>query len=157
MHTKTRELTVETWVEYFAAFASGSEARSAAVEVVDGRAGDRPSVAPWPLQAIGYDPAEAVLEVTLGGRAGRDHAVLRHLISEPRTICVELESLDPTAIIVKDASGTRTRIGIFEHRRGARQEGSGAGRARRAGRGDDCGISPTTYREVADDQPERAT
>jgi hypothetical protein len=102
-------------VAYFDAIAARGAARSAAVEVVDGPRGDRSSLAPCPLQAIGYNLAEAVPEVTVGGRSERDHTVLRHFISDPQRISTEESGpLNPTAILVKDASGTRTRIDIFD-------------------------------------------
>jgi Family of unknown function (DUF5335) len=145
MATETRELRVENWVAYFDAIASGSGARSAAVEVVDGQAGGRRSVAPCPLRAIGYNPAELVLEVTVGGCSERDHALLRHFISDPRSISVEESGpFNPTAILVTDASGTRTRIEVFDRPAwmpGPRVRGGGSARA---GRSRDCGIAATT-------------
>jgi hypothetical protein len=145
MSTATQELRVESWVAYFDAIASGSGARSAAVEVVDGLTGDRPSVAPCPLQAIGYDPVQAVLEVTVGGRSERAHAVLRHFISDPRKISVEESGpLNPKAILVNDASGARTRIEIVNRPtcrpgRSVRGTGRPARRAKRRLR------DPTNY------------
>jgi Family of unknown function (DUF5335) len=116
MSTTTRELRVESWAAYFDAIASVGGARSAAVEVLNRQAGDRPGVAPYPLRAIGYDPVQAVLEVTVVGRYNdRDRGVLRHFISDPRRISVEESGpLNPKAILVKDASGTRTRIEIVD-------------------------------------------
>ena len=60
-----------------------------------------------PLQAIGYDPKDSVLEVAVGGRGLRFPVLLRHFISDPQAISVEESGpLSPMAILVTDASGT---------------------------------------------------
>jgi hypothetical protein len=67
------------------------------------------------LQAISYDPRDDVLEVAVGGRGVRYPIVLRHFISNPKTISVEeTGEPDPAAIEVTDPSGVRTLIRLFE-------------------------------------------
>jgi hypothetical protein len=67
------------------------------------------------LQAIGYDPRDGMLEISVGGRGVRYPVLLRHFISNPQTIGVEeFGPLRPSAIFVTDASGVRTLIRLHE-------------------------------------------
>lgn len=115
MRTTTEELKAEQWMSFFAELASSCEAPLVAVEVVDERLSTRADGTLRPLQEIGYDPKDAVLRVAVGGRHGGDGVALRHFISEPHTITIEESgALHPTAIVVDDASGIRTRIRLLD-------------------------------------------
>lgn len=85
------------------------------IEVMSEQLGDQVDVERLPLQAIGYDPKDNVLEVSVGGRGVRSPVLLRHFISNPQAISVEESGpLSPRAILVTDASGARTLIRFFE-------------------------------------------
>ena len=114
MSTTTRELDTEIWHEYFDSLTPNIEGMLVTIEIM-GEAGDQLDVERMPLQAISYDPKDDVLEIALGGRGVRYPVVLRHFISSPRTISVEVSSsINPTAILVTDGDGVRTLIRLFE-------------------------------------------
>jgi hypothetical protein len=111
----TEELAAERWVEYFDAFARRGDGLLVTIEVMSEELGDQTDVERLPLQAIGYDAKDDVLEVSVGGRSTRYPVVLRHFISSPQTISVEESGpLNPKAILVEEAGGTRTLIRLFE-------------------------------------------
>jgi Family of unknown function (DUF5335) len=115
MSTATQQLDAEKWAEYFDSIAPGIDGLLVTIEVMSEQLGDQLDVEQLPLQAIGYDPKDDVLEVAVGGRGIRYPVLLRHFISNPRTVSVEESSpLSPTAILVTDASGVRTLIRLFE-------------------------------------------
>jgi len=115
MSTTTEELGAEKWMEYFDSLTPSVEGMLVTIEVMSEELGDQVDVERLPLQSIGYDPKDNMLEVAVGGR-GVGHPVLaRHFISSPQTISIEGSgSLTPTAILVTDASGVRTLIRLFE-------------------------------------------
>ena len=115
MNTTTSELGAESWVEYFDSIAPSIEGLLVTIEVMSEALGDQLDVERLPLQTIGYDPKDNMLEVAVGGRGVRYPVLLRHFISSPQTISVEESApLNPTAILVTDASGVRTLIRLFE-------------------------------------------
>jgi hypothetical protein len=115
MYARTQELKADRWVDYFSAIASSDDAPMVAVEVIRKRPGDQLNGAPRRLQSIGYDPEDGVLQITVGGRGAGDDVAVRHFISDPRRINIdESGPLQPTAILVEDASGIRTRIRLFD-------------------------------------------
>jgi hypothetical protein len=115
MSARTQQLPAEKWVEYFDSIASRVEGLPVTIEVMSEQLGDQTDVERLPLQAIGYDPRDNVLEVSVGGRSTRYPVVLRHFISSPQAISVEDSGpLRPSAILVEDASGVRTLIRLFE-------------------------------------------
>jgi Family of unknown function (DUF5335) len=115
MNTTTQELDADRWVEYFDSIAPSIEGKLVTVEIMSEQLGDQLDVERLPLQAIGYDPKDNVLEVAVGGRGVRYPVLLRHFISDPQTVGIEEASpLTPTAILVTDASEVRTLIRLFE-------------------------------------------
>jgi hypothetical protein len=115
MSTTTRELDPENWADYLDSLTLRSEGLLVTVEVMSGQLGDQVDVERLPLQAISYDRRDDVLEIAVGGRGVRYPVVLRHFISNPRTVSVEEASeLDPEAILVTDTSGVRTLVRLFE-------------------------------------------
>jgi hypothetical protein len=115
MSTTTVELDTERWTEYFDALAANLEGSTVTIEIMSDELGDQLDVERLPLQAIGYDSRDAKLELSLGGRDRRYPVVLWHFIDNPQTITVEQTgALTPEAILVIDASGTRTLIRLFE-------------------------------------------
>jgi hypothetical protein len=115
MSTTTQKLAAEEWVEYFDSIASSTDGQLVTIEVMSEELGVQTDVERLPLQAIGYDPKDNVLEVAVGGRSTRYPVVLRHFISNPQAISVEdVGRAAPSAILVTEASGTRTLIRLFE-------------------------------------------
>ncbi len=115
MSTETQELAREQWAEYFDAIAPSIGGLLVTVEVMDDQLGDQVDVERMPLQTIGYDHKDDVVEVAVGGRGVRYPVVFRHFIAAPQTIAVEESAeSDPSAILVTDAGGTRTLIRLFE-------------------------------------------
>lgn len=115
MSTNTRELERADWSAYFDSIASNIEGMLATIELMGEQLGDQTDVERLPVQAIGYDPRDDVLEIAVGGRGTRYPVVLRHFVSKPTAISVE-EPLEgrPSAILVTDASGLRTLVRLFE-------------------------------------------
>ncbi len=115
MSITTRELPIERWVEYFDEIAPSIEGLHVTIEVMSEQLGDQLDVERLPLQSIGYDHKDNMLEIAVGGRGTRYPVVLRHFISSPQTISVEeAGSPAPSAILVTDAGGDRTLIRLFE-------------------------------------------
>jgi uncharacterized protein DUF5335 len=115
MSTSTQELAPETWVEYFDSIVPNVDGQLVTIETMSEELGDQVDAERLPLQAIGYDPRDDMLEVSVGGRGVRYPVLLRHFISSPQTISVEeSDALRPMAIFVTDASGDRTLIRLFE-------------------------------------------
>ncbi|MGA2453149.1 MAG: DUF5335 family protein [Solirubrobacteraceae bacterium] len=115
MNVTTQELAAERWAEYFDSIAPSVEGLLVTIEVMSEELGDQTDVERLPLQTIGYDHKDNVLEVGVGGRTPRFPVVLRHFISSPQTIAVEESGQPaPSAILVTDASGDRTLIRLFK-------------------------------------------
>jgi hypothetical protein len=115
MSARTQQLPAEKWVEYFDSIAPRIEGLLVTIEVMSEQLGDQTDVERLPVQAIGYDPKDDLLEVSVGGRSTRYPVVLRHFISSPQAISVEdSPPLSPSAILIEDASGARTLIRLFE-------------------------------------------
>lgn len=115
MSTTTRNLGAEEWVEYLDSISSSIEGMLVTIEVMSEQLGDQIDVERLPLQAIGYDPRDGMLEISVGGRGVRFPVLLRHFISAPQTISVEEAGpFSPSAILVTDGSGVRTLIRLYE-------------------------------------------
>jgi hypothetical protein len=115
MSVTTQALDAERWLEYFESLAPDFGGLVVTIEIIDERIGDQTEVERLPLQAIGYDPKDNVMEIAVGGRGLRYPVLLRHFISRPQTISVEESGkAAPAAILVTDADGQRTLIRLFE-------------------------------------------
>ncbi len=111
MGATERELQVQEWPGYFGWIAFASSRMLAAVEVVDECVGVDVPLRVWrPLRAINYDAEEDVLTLAVGGEGdGARCLPLRYFVYAPRMVSVT-EATDAWAILVKDATGTRTLI-----------------------------------------------
>ena len=115
MSTTTQELGADRWVEYFDSIAPRIEGLLVTIEVMSEQLGDQVDVERLPLQTIGYDHNDNVLEVAVGGRGPQHPILLRRFISRPQTIAVEESGQStPSAILVTDVSGDRTLIRLFK-------------------------------------------
>jgi len=115
MSIETQELSADTWAEYFDSLAPSLEGLLVTVELMSDELGDQTDIERLPLQTIGYDHKDDVLEVAVGGRGTRYPVVLRHFIASPRTIAIEdAGPPTPSAILVTDADGVRTLIRLSE-------------------------------------------
>lgn len=115
MGTTTQELASETWGDYFDSLTPKVEGLLVTIEVMSEQLGDQLDVERLPLETIGYDHKDDVLEVAVGGRDLRYPVLLHHFISAPRAISVEESGrLLPSAILVTDASDVRTLIRLYE-------------------------------------------
>lgn len=113
MSPTTQQLETNEWVEQLDSLNERSAGALVTIEVMSEQLGDQTDVQRLPLQTIGYDPKESILEIAVGGRGLRYPVLLRHFISDPQEISVEEENSAPSAVLVKDASGTRTLIRFF--------------------------------------------
>jgi hypothetical protein len=112
---RTEELPADRWVEYFDSVSRQLDGQLVTIEVMSDELGDQTDVERLPLQAIGYDPKENLLEISIGGRGPRYPVVLRHFISSPQKISVEESAaLSPSAILVSDDGGMQTLIRMFD-------------------------------------------
>jgi hypothetical protein len=115
MDTTAHELDANRWAEYFDSMAPNLEGLHVTIEIMSDELGDQTEAEQLPLQTIGYDHRDDVLEIAVGGRGLRYPVVLRHFISSPQQITIEESSgSTPSAILVTDASGVRTLIRLFE-------------------------------------------
>jgi len=105
------KLEPQQWPVYFSSIDLSGDRVLATVGLLSeyhSRAADLPR----PLRTIGYDPAEDVLEVSLGGAASHRPA-LRYFISAPQAIFVT-EAHSETRIMAHDGSGAQTLICLFD-------------------------------------------
>jgi hypothetical protein len=110
----TQELAAERWMEYFESVAPNIDGLLVTIEVMSDELGDQLDVERLPVQAIGYDPKDNQLEVSVGGRGARYPVALHHFISDPQEISVEESGPQrPKSILVKDAGGARTLIRLY--------------------------------------------
>jgi hypothetical protein len=115
MNTMTQQMEPGQWVEYFDVLAPSLEGLLVTIEVMSEQLGDQIDVERLPLQTIGYDHKDKVLEIAVGGRGVRYPVLLRHFIYNPQTISIaESGSERPSAILITDAGGVRTLIRLFE-------------------------------------------
>ncbi len=115
MSTMTQQLGPGQWVEYFDSLAPSLDGLLVTIEVMSEQLGDQIDVERLPLETIGYDHKDKVLEIAVGGHGVRYPVLLRHFIYSPQTISIaESGSISPSAILVTDASGARTLIRLFE-------------------------------------------
>lgn len=109
------DLAAERWTEYFDSIADSIAGNTVTIEVISEELGDQLDVERLPLQAIGYDPKDDTVEISIGGRDQRYPVVLWHFIAKPKAISVEESSPSiPEAILVTDAAGTKTLIHLYE-------------------------------------------
>jgi hypothetical protein len=115
MSITTATLDAGQWVEYFESIGPALDGSLVTIEVMDEQIGDQVEAERLPLQTIGYDPNDNVMEIAVGGRGLRYPVLLRHFISRPQTIAIEeTGTVAPSAILVTDADGQRTLVRLFE-------------------------------------------
>lgn len=116
MSTSTEVLKPERWKAYFDAVAPTLDGMLATIEETSPSLGAQVHAEEMPLQALGYDPRDRVLEIAVGGSTAGDPIVLRHLVSTPQRIQVRTgDDLAPSAIVVDGADGTRTLVRLSRH------------------------------------------
>jgi hypothetical protein len=114
MSAATRELAVDSWMEYFDSIARDLEGLLVTVEVMSEELGDQTDIERLPLQTLGFDPKDNALEIAVGGQGTRYPVVFRHFIYDPRAISVDEFDGRPLAILVRDADGAQTLVRLFE-------------------------------------------
>jgi hypothetical protein len=109
---KAVPLQSDKWADYFLAIRCECGPVLAMVSLQPDRSDSQRAgaVVERTLRAIRYDTRRDVLELSAGGAAGRGPA-LRYFICTPRQILVE-EAPGTTGILIEDASGQRTEIGL---------------------------------------------
>jgi hypothetical protein len=116
---QTLDLEPHSWEDYFTVLGSGRFL--ATVQRLNGGShADGEMLTCQPLRAIAYDPGKDVIELAVGGKAA--HPALRYFVSEPRKITVT-ESNGARAILVDDAGGVQTFIGLFDLADSTQREG----------------------------------
>jgi hypothetical protein len=113
--SETEELERGRWADYFDSIATSVEGLHVTIELLEGQEGDQIETERLPLQTLGYDHKDNVIEVAVGGRGTRYPVLLRHFIYSPQTIAIEETDLPtPSTILVTDGDGKRTLISLFE-------------------------------------------
>jgi len=84
MSITTQELAADKWVQYFDALAPSVEGLLVTIEVMSEQLGDQLDVERLPLQAIGYDHNDNVLEVAVGGRGHATRSYCGTSSQDPR-------------------------------------------------------------------------
>ena len=113
MTTTTRELSSETWAEYFDAL--GRELLDAPTSIEVGVPSGPASVAAKrvALHALTYDRHDDVFEVAVARDGPHLPSVLRHLVDHPARVAVDNDTmLAPMTIAVDGRDGIRTTIRI---------------------------------------------
>jgi hypothetical protein len=77
MSITTHTLDAGQWLEYFESIGSALDGSLVTIEVMDEQIGDQVEAERLPLQAIGYDPNDNVMEIAVGGRGLRYPVLLR--------------------------------------------------------------------------------
>jgi uncharacterized protein DUF5335 len=109
----TRELHHEAWDEYFDSLSRELLNAPVSIEILSP---DRPRAVEarrLALQALSYDRRDDVFEVAAARGAPRLPSCLRHLVSHPKHVYVDSDTmLAPMTIAVDDSEGVRTVIRI---------------------------------------------
>ncbi len=103
-------LEADVWTNYFQALTRDGGEILATVTLLPEQDTTDASQAGRRLRAISYDADRDVLELGVGGDTD-DSPALRFFISAPRRITVE-ESRGEKGIVIEDAGGARTAIGL---------------------------------------------
>lgn len=113
--SETNELQKDGWADYLDSVTKASAGKLVTMELMSGELGDQVDVERLPLNVIGYDHKDDVLEVGVGGFGTRYPVVLRHLISAPTSVAVEESAPgSPTAMRITDSEGVVTLVKLFE-------------------------------------------
>jgi hypothetical protein len=113
MTTTIRELSSETWAEYFDAL--GRELHHAPTSIEVGNPSGPASIEAEhvALKALTYDGRDDVFEVAVARGEPNLPGVLRHLVDHPARVAVDNETmLAPMTIAVDGPDGVRTTIRI---------------------------------------------
>lgn len=115
MTTTTQVLDAERWADYLQSLGPELDGLLVTIEIIEEQIGDQVEAERLPLQTIGYDPRDNVVEIAVGGRGVRYPVVLRHFVSNPQEIAVERTGGGaPSAILITDGDGQRTLVRLSE-------------------------------------------
>lgn len=115
MTTTTRELSSETWAEYFDALGRELLHAPTSIEVGDPSGPATVAAIHVALHTLTYDCHDDVFEVAVARDGPHLPGVLRHLIDHPARVAVDNDTmLAPMTIAIDGRDGTRTTIRI-EH------------------------------------------
>lgn len=113
MTTTTRELSSETWAEYFDAVGRELLHAPTSIEVGDPSEPARVEAKHLALHALTYDHQDDVFEVAVAREGPHHRGVLRHLVDRPARVAVDNHTmLAPMTIAVDGRDGMRTTIRI---------------------------------------------
>jgi hypothetical protein len=109
----TRELTSDTWSEYFDALSREMMNAPTSIEVVDSAGPPTVQARHLALQTLTYDRRGDVFEVAVARGGAHLPSVLRHLVDHPARVAVDNHTmLAPMTIAVDGRDGVRTVIRI---------------------------------------------
>ena len=112
-----RELSSDTWAEYFDALGRELLHAPASIEVGDPSGPTSVEAKHVALQVLTYDGRDDVFEVAVARSEPNLPRVLRHLVDHPSRVAVDNETmLAPMTIAVDGPDGVRTTIRIEDAR-----------------------------------------
>lgn len=110
MEHKSEELEKKSWASYLTELSRDNPALEVSIEIIGGEVGHGIEATALRFEDAVYDERSDVFEISGSRTAGSSRQVLRHLVSQPRTIWVADGTGLPTAIEVDHGDGTRTLI-----------------------------------------------
>lgn len=113
MTTAIRELSNETWAEYFDALGREQLHAPTSIEVGDPSGPANVEAKHLALHALIYDSRDDVFEVAVARDGSHRAGVLRHLVDHPVRVAVDnYTMLAPMTIAIDGPDGSRTTIRI---------------------------------------------
>ncbi|MET0999291.1 MAG: DUF5335 family protein [Marmoricola sp.] len=98
------------WVEGLDRLTKDRGGQDVTIEVLDRTFGDQTEAERLPFMYAEYDPKDDVVIVAVGGRSSSYPVVLRHMVSHPSEVDIDL---DTGAFRVVEQDGTTTIVSFF--------------------------------------------
>jgi hypothetical protein len=98
------------WVEGLDRLTKDREGQDVTIEVLDREYGDQREAERLPFAYTSYDPKDDAVIVAVGGRSSSHPVVLRHMVSHPTEVNIDL---DGGALRVVEQDGTTTIVTFF--------------------------------------------
>ena len=98
------------WVSQLEQLTKERQGQSVTIEILHPAYGDMPETEHLPFAYASYDPKDDVLVIAVGGNTAKYPVVLRHLISHPTEVDVDV---DNGGLKVVDKDGTTTITSFY--------------------------------------------
>lgn len=110
MDASSREIGKQAWASYLTRVAQEHRDLRISIEIVGGDVGHGVEASDLQLEDLVYDERSDELEVAGSRRADGTRQVLRHFVSQPRSVWVEEVAGEPASIEIDHGDGLKTLV-----------------------------------------------